>query len=188
MKTIEARAFVTRPTKSEIRDREVAELVKNQRGRLLSFINRQVRDRFEAEDVFQDVITEYLEAYDLGEAIESLSSWLVRVAQNKIVDRFRRKKIRTDYQESLIEQPSEDSGERPDDEWERAWLRTEILEGLSLLPDDQREVFVKHELEGKSFEEISTETGVGVSTLLSRKRYAVLFLREYLKEIYDEYE
>ncbi len=161
------------------------------RPRLLPLIRRKVRDQVEAEDVWQDVLAELLETYDVGQAIESLSAWLVRVAQNKIVDRYRRQKSRDDYRdlvmnEALPNGPPE--APSPEDERTRHLLGKAILLALEELPSDQRDVFVRHEIEGQSFEEIAAETGVNMNTLLSRKRYAVLFLREYLKEVYDELE
>ena len=140
--------------------------------------------------MLQDVFAEFVEAYELGQAIETLGAWLVRVAQNKILDRFRRRKTQRDYEASVLAtgNTEQTSASRPDHEWMRAWLRTEIVNALEMLPEEQRDVFVKHELEGKTFAEIATETGVSMNTLLSRKRYAVLFLRNQLKEIYDELE
>ena len=157
---------------------------------LLSFIKRKVRDQAEAEDIYQDVLEEFLESVDLGKAIESVSAWLVTVAQNKILDRFRRKKTQNDYRDSKLMETSSlsESIDRPDEEWSRKWIREQIIEALELLPAEQREVFIQHELEGKSFEEIADESGIPINTLLSRKRYAVIFLRGYLKEVYDELE
>jgi len=149
-----------------------------------------MQDQIEAEDVLHDVFVEFVEAYDLGHAIETAGAWLVRVAQNKIVDRFRRRKTQAEYRNAV--RATGERGEnlplRPDEEWMRSWLRNRIADALELLPPQQRDVFVKHELEGKTFAEIAAESGVGVNTLLSRKRYAVLFLRNQLKEIYDELE
>lgn len=171
------------------REQVLAEAVDDHGTRLLLLITRRIRDEKEAEDIRQEVFAEFMEAYDVGTVIESLGAWLVRVAQNKIVDRFRRKRTEDNYIETLLQDapPAPKSGD-PESEWTRSWLRAEIAEALELLSAEQREVFVKHELEGKSFEEIARETGVNVNTLLSRKRYAVLFLREYLKEVYDGLE
>ncbi len=182
---------MSRSPKNRIREQELAAVVETHRGRLLSVIGGKIRDQVEAEDVLQEVFEEYVESYDLGTAIESLGAWLVTVAQNKVLDRFRRRKTQTDHQEMVIQQANGEepaSAERPDDEWSRQVLRDEILAALDQLPDEQYDVFVKHELEGKSFEDISQETGVSVNTLLSRKRYAILSLREFLKEVYDELE
>jgi RNA polymerase sigma factor (sigma-70 family) len=182
---------VSRTKNSVQREQELVRVVETHRGRLLSVIGNKIRDQVEAEDVLQEVFEEYVESYDLGTAIESLGAWLVTVAQNKVLDRFRRKKTQNAHRE-LVLQESEGletiSPERPDDDWSRSLLRDEILEALSQLPEEQYDVFVKHELEGKSFEDISAESGVSVNTLLSRKRYAILSLREFLKEVYDELE
>lgn len=162
----------------------------SKRTNLISRIGAGLRNSIDAEDVYQDVLEDYIEAYDLGTAIESISSWLVTVAQNKVVDRFRRKKTHDSYQESLRLDTSEETNsiDGPDEESWRQNLRRELVAALEALPNDLRMVFIAHELEGKSFEEISVETGVKVNTLLSRKHKAVLELREMLKEIYDDIE
>lgn len=150
------------------------------------YIRQRVNDAAETEDVLQDVYEEYVQATDLGVVIESVGGWLTKVAQNKILDRFRKKKSQQNYLKTQeLEQTSSVS---PEDEWTASWIREAILAALEKLPSEQRDVFVWHELEGKSFEEISAETGVNINTLLARKRYAVQFLREELKEIYDELE
>jgi RNA polymerase sigma factor (sigma-70 family) len=182
---------VSTVNKTANRDRDLLEAMDTHQVKLRSAIGRRIRDQVEAEDVFQEVVAEFVEAYDLGQVIDSLGAWLVQVAQNKIFDRFRRKKTQNEYRERVLEgaDPSgEVSASQPDEEWTRTLLRLEIADAVELLPEDQRLVFVRHELEGKSFEQIAQETGVSVNTLLSRKRYAVLFLRNYLKEIYDELE
>lgn len=177
-------------TKTAARDREISAAMETHKGRLRNFIAKRIGDQLEAEDVYQDVFEEFVEAYDVGTVFESLGSWLVNVAQNKIFDRFRRKRTQNEHRELILATSEELDPESPspDEEWFRILIRDSIAEALELLPEDQREVFVKHELEGKTFEEISTESGVSVNTLLARKRYAVLFLRDYLKEIYDELE
>ncbi|HTL12634.1 MAG TPA: RNA polymerase sigma factor [Bdellovibrionota bacterium] len=173
------------------RDEALTAAVEIHGERLLSVIQRRVRDRAEADDIYQEVFEEFVEAYDLGVVIETLGAWLARVAQNKILDRFRRRKTRKAHRDAVVAEAGSaepTSAERPDEDLTRRLLRSEIAEALDMLPKEQREVFVKHELEGKSFEEIARETGVKVNTLLSRKRYAVNFLREHLKEIYDGLE
>ncbi|HRO68303.1 MAG TPA: sigma-70 family RNA polymerase sigma factor [Pseudobdellovibrionaceae bacterium] len=170
------------------RERNLIMVEKEHRPRLLAMIRRRLRDQIESEDVYQEVFEEFIETYDIGTAIESVGAWLVRVAQNKIVDRFRRRKTREDSRARIERDGADLSAARPDEEFSRKVIRQEIAEALSLLPPEQSEVFVMHELEGKSFEEIAERTGVGLNTLLSRKRYAVLSLRDYLKEIYDELE
>jgi len=177
-------------TEASKRQQTLAELVEKHRVRLLGIIRERMQDQIEAEDVLHDVFIEFVEAYDVGYAIETVSAWLVRVAKNKIVDRFRRRKTQAEYRNAVLAtgERRENLPSRPDEEWMRSWLRNRIADALELLPPQQRDVFVKHELEGKTFAEIAAESGVGVNTLLSRKRYAVLFLRNQLKEIYDELE
>src|SRR5262245_6678712 len=164
--------------------------MESHQSRLLAMIRRRMNDEIEAEDVLSDVFLEFLEAYDLGQVIENLGAWLVKVAKNKIFDRFRRRRTQEAYQASRLPMVKDEraSVRGPAEEWTRAWIREEIANALELLPKEQRDVFVWHELEGKSFEKIAVETGVSVNTLLSRKRYAVIFLRNHLKEIYDELE
>lgn len=172
------------------REQALSNAVEDHGEKLFSIIARRLRDHAEAQDVFQEVFEEYAETYDLGTAIDSLGAWLVRVAQNKIVDRFRRRKTENDHREATHEGDEATaiaaSPASPEEEHVRSWLRDEILDALEALPEEQFEVFVMHELEGKSFEEISRETGVGINTLLSRKRYAIQSLRDHLKEVYDE--
>jgi RNA polymerase sigma factor (sigma-70 family) len=177
-------------TEASKRQQTLAELVEKHRVRLLGIIRERMQDQIEAEDVLHDVFIEFVEAYDLGYAIETVSAWLVRVAKNKIVDRFRRRKTQAEYRNAVLAtgERGENLPSRPDEEWMRSWLRNRIVDALELLPPQQRDVFVKHELEGKTFAEIAAESRVSVNTLLSRKRYAVLFLRNQLKEIYDELE
>ena len=177
-------------TVSSKRERTLVTEFQRHRLRLLAMIRSKMTDQIEAEDVVQDVFTEFVEAYDLGYAIEKLSAWLARVAQNKILDRLRRSKKQSEYRDSVVAAADSDqtSPARPDEEWMLHWVRRQIVTAIEMLPPQQRDAFVKHEVEGKSFAEIAAETGVNVNTLLSRKRYAVLFLREQLKEIYDELE
>ena len=178
------------PSQAKKRDQQLNTVVETHRGRLLSMIRSRMDDKTDAEDVLEEVLVEFLEAYDLGQVIENIGAWLFKVAKNKIFDRFRRRKIQRTYHASRLSlvQSENSSYSRPDREWSGAWLRREIAQALELLPKEQRDVFVMHELEGKSFEIIAAETGVSVNTLLSRKRYAVKFLRDHLKEIYDELE
>lgn len=171
------------------RQQAIEETVDRHRGRLTSLVRSLLHDRADAEDVLQETFEEYIEAYDLGETFEAVSAWLARVARNKVLDRFRRKKTQSDYVFLVNARGENDEASSdPDSEWQRERFRAAIQEALETLPREQREVFVMHELEGKSFQEIAAATGVGVNTLLSRKRYAVLALREYLKEVYDELE
>lgn len=174
------------------REQALSSAVEDHGEKLFSIIAKRLRDQAEAQDVFQEVFEEYAESYDLGTAIDSLGAWLVRVAQNKIVDRFRRRRTENEHRKATLEDEEMTelvaSPASPEEERVRSWLREEILDALETLPEEQFEVFVMHELEGKSFEEISRETGVGINTLLSRKRYAIQSLRDQLKEVYDEFD
>ena len=174
-------------------DRRITEAVKQEQSRLRNFIRRRVPDSRDAEDILQEVFSELVEANRLLMPIDHLTGWLFRVARNRITDLFRKKRP-----ESLSESvggegepltledllPSPDAG--PDALYARSVLLEEIEEALDELPEEQREVFVGHEIEGRSFKEMSAESGVNVNTLLARKRYAVLHLRERLQSIYDE--
>lgn len=172
----------------DIRLQSISEVVEEHRGRLRSVVGRLIRDDVEVDDVMQDVFAEFIETYDLGTAIESAGAWLSRVARNKVFDRFRRRKTQEDYRQLV--QSSSDGEEKFEsgNDWLRDQSREALIDAMEDLPPEQLDVFIRHELQGQSFEEISAETGIGVNTLLSRKRYAVLFLREHLKEIYDELE
>lgn len=172
----------------DIRAQSISAVVEQNRGRLRSVVRRLVRDDGEVDDVLQDVFAEFIESYDLGEAIETAGAWLVRVARNKVFDRFRRKKTQEDYRVFVQASDEGEGSLEPGQEWMREKFRDAIVAALENLPPDQRDVFIRHELEGQSFEDISAETGISVNTLLSRKRYAIITLRENLKEIYDELE
>ncbi len=177
------------------RDRRISEVVKREQSRLSNFIRRRVPDPRDAEDILQEVFYELVEANRLLMPIEHITGWLFRVARNRIIDLFRKKKpasfsdaaVANDDEELLrLEDllPSPDAG--PDALYARSVLLDELEGALDELPDEQREVFVGHEIEGRTFKEMAAETGVSVNTLLSRKRYAVLHLRERLQSIYDE--
>jgi RNA polymerase sigma factor (sigma-70 family) len=178
-------------------DERLTEAIGREQGRLRNFIRRRVDDEADAEDILQDVFYELLEAYRLMKPIEQVGAWLYRVARNRIIDRFRKKKP---MPLSAASEPEEEGGDRlsleellpsPDAGPEASYARSILLEELDAalgeLPEEQREVFVAHEINGISFEELSAETGVGVSTLLSRKHRAVLHLRRRLQTIYEEY-
>src|SRR5262245_16741476 len=139
-----ARVYVTGPNKVEERDRILTEVAEKERPRLLGLIRSRLRDQIEAEDVFQESFADFIEAYDLGQAIETFGAWLVRDAQNKVIDRFRRRKTREDYRQQTLARTTDPpaSGARPDDQWTRTWLRAEIVRALELLPKEQRDVFV----------------------------------------------
>jgi RNA polymerase sigma factor (sigma-70 family) len=176
-------------------DERIAEVVKREQSRLRDFIRRRVPDPGDAEDILQDVFYKLVEANRLLMPIEHVTGWLFRVARNRIIDLFRKKKPASfddpaiaDNDDELLQLedmlPSADAGP------EALYARNVLLDKLDLaldeLPEEQRDVFIAHELEGRSFKEIAGETGVNVNTLLSRKRYALLHLRERLQDIYDE--
>jgi RNA polymerase sigma factor (sigma-70 family) len=178
------------------RERQISEVVAEERSRLRNFIRRRVPDPSDAEDIVQEVFYELVEANRLLIPIEHVTGWLFRVARNRIIDLFRKKKPET-FSDAAVEGeggellriedllPSPDAG--PEALYFRSVLFDELELALDELPKEQRDVFVAHELEGRSFKEMAVETGVSVNTLLSRKRYAVLHLRERLQSIYDEF-
>jgi len=173
-------------------DRRIADVVERERARLRAFIRRRVSDPGDAEDVLQDVLSALVEASRLLMPIEHVSGWLFRVARNRITDLFRKKRpegfgaAAGDEDEARLEDllPSADAG--PDALYTRGVLLQELELALLELPDEQRAVFVGHELEGRSFKDMAAESGTSVNTLLSRKRYAVRRLRERLQDVYDE--
>lgn len=177
-------------------DQRISEVVKRERSRLRNFIRKSVPDSRDAEDILQDVFYELVEANRLLMPIGHVTGWLFRVARNRITDLFRKKKPDA-FSDATVEDeggellqiedllPSPDAG--PEALYFRNVLLDELEFALDELPDEQRDVFVAHELEGLSFKEIAAETGVSINTLLSRKRYAVLHLRERLQSIYDEF-
>jgi RNA polymerase sigma factor (sigma-70 family) len=177
-------------------DDRIAETIERERGRLRNFIRSRVADELDVEDVLQDVFSELVEAYRLAKPIEQAGAWLFRVARNRIVDLFRRRRPAPPGPEPWAE--DEGDSERleellpsPDAGPEAAYARTVLLEELELalgeLPAEQRAVFVAHEIEGRSFRELAAESGVSVNTLLSRKRYAVLHLRRRLESIHADF-
>jgi RNA polymerase sigma factor (sigma-70 family) len=170
-------------------DRRIAETVERERGKLRNFIRRRVSDPGDAEDILQEVFYELVEASRLLQPLEQVTAWLYRVATNRIIDLFRKKKpVTLSDQEwgNLVDLlPSPQEG--PDASYARSVLLDEIDAALDELPEEQREVFVAHELQGRSFKELAEASGVGVNTLLSRKHYAVLHLRKRLQEIHKEF-
>lgn len=175
-------------------DQLLSEAIARDQPRLRNFIRRHVSDNGEAEDILQDVFYELLQAYRMMKPVEHVTGWLFRVARNRIVDLFRRNRpgslsdpITSEEDSLLLEDllPSSDDGP------EAAYARTVLLEALEdaldELPDEQRSVFIAHELAGRSFRQLSDETGVSINTLLSRKRYAVLYLRRRLQAIYNDF-
>jgi len=177
-------------------DRRISEAFEATKGRLRNFIRKGVAEEADAEDILQDVFYEFVEAYRLMKPIEQAGAWLFRVARNRIIDLFRKRRTDplraeptvVDNGESLnLEDllPSPDAG--PEAAFARNLLFAELDRALEELPEEQRAVFIAHQLEGRSFRELAAETGIGVKTLLSRKHYAVLHLRRRLQTIYAEF-
>jgi RNA polymerase sigma factor (sigma-70 family) len=177
-------------------DQRISDVVKREQSRLRNFIRRRVPDPLDAEDILQDVFYRLVEANRLLMPIEHVTGWLFRVARNRITDLFRKKEpenfseiepVDAEYElmpfQDLL--PSPDAG--PEAMYARSVILDELEQAVAGLPKDQRDVFIAHELDGRSFKELSAETGVSVNTLLSRKRYAVLRLRERLQRVYDEF-
>jgi RNA polymerase sigma factor (sigma-70 family) len=177
-------------------DRQISEIVAAERARLRNFIRRRVADPADAEDILQEVFYKLVEANRLLMPIDHVTGWLFRVARNRITDLFRKRKPETFHDANVENEDGEllrieDLLPSPDAGPEALYVRSVLLDELELaldeLPAEQREVFIAHELEGRSFKELSAESGVNTNTLLSRKRYAVLHLRERLQSIYDEF-
>lgn len=177
-------------------DRQISEIVAEERSRLRNFIRRRVPDPADVEDIVQEVFYELVRANRLLMPIDHITGWLFRVASNRITDLFRKHRPETFSDTSLDDKdgellqiedllPSPEAG--PEALYVRSMLIDELELALDELPDEQREVFVAHELEGSSFKELSAESGVNINTLLSRKRYAMLHLRERLQSIHDEF-
>lgn len=177
-------------------DHDISGTLLREAGKLAAFIRVRVRNAADAEDIFQDVVVEFVQAYQLPESIEQVGGWLLRVARNHIIDRFRRKKA-SSLRESVRDPDGESSAldldfelpaleGDPEAEFTRLAFLAALQQALDELPANQREVFMAHEIEGVSFETLSRRDGIAVNTLLSRKRYAVLYLRERLQVFYDE--
>jgi RNA polymerase sigma factor (sigma-70 family) len=179
-------------------DQRISDVVKREQSRLRNFIRRRVRDPLDVEDILQDVFYRLVEANRLLMPIEHVTGWLFRVARNRITDLFRKKEPENFSEIEAVEEenedeslpfedllPSPDAG--PEARYARSVLLDELERALDELPREQRAVFIAHEFEGLSFKELSAETGESVNTLLSRKRYAVLHLRERLRQVYDEF-
>jgi RNA polymerase sigma factor (sigma-70 family) len=174
----------------------ISRVIERERVRLRNFIRKRVPDESDVEDILQDVFYELVAAYRLMKPIEQVGAWLFRVARNRIIDRFRKKKPETFPQvvsgaegeaplrlEDLL--PSPDAG--PEAAYARSVLLDEIDAALDELPEEQRDVFIAHEIEGRTFGELAAESGLNVNTLLSRKHYAVLHLRRRLQAIYNDF-
>jgi RNA polymerase sigma factor (sigma-70 family) len=182
---------------SSDQDKKITEVIARERKRLGSFIRRRVPDPGDAEDILQDVFSELVESYRMVQPIEQVGAWLFRVARNRIIDRFRRRSaspigvpVDAAGEDGLVALaellPSPDAG--PEASYARRLLVEELDAALEELPAEQREVFVAHELQGESYRELAARTGVNINTLLSRKRYAVQYLRARLQQIYRELE
>lgn len=182
---------------AEVQNESLKLTIEKERRRLLDFIRKRVPTQEDAEDILQDVFYELVNTYRLMKPVEQMASWLFTVARNKITDRYRKKK--PDSLEGHFAIRSGEDGERleiadflpgnvnsPETEMMREAITEGLMAALEELPKEQREVFIMHEIEDKSFQEISKITGANVNTLLSRKRYAVLFLRERLQNLYND--
>ncbi len=177
-------------------DRRIIETVEREQARLRNFIRRHVPDREDAEDILQEVFYEFVAAYRLLKPIERAGGWLFQVARNRIIDRFRKRKPQSLNHPAAVDEegealaledllPSPDAG--PEAAFAREVLVEELEHAIEELPREQREVFIAHEIEGRSFKDLAAETGVSVNTLLSRKHYAVLQLRRRLQAVHDEF-
>jgi RNA polymerase sigma factor (sigma-70 family) len=178
------------------RNSEITAAVLRERSKLASFIRRRVRDPNDAEDLLQDVFHDFVRAYRLPEPIEQASAWLFRVARNRIIDRFRKKRNRPASE--MAGDPDDSEGEYrldvalpaldagPEAAFARSVVLAALQRALEELPPEQRDVFIAHEIEGSSFKDIALQSGVAINTLLARKRYAVLHLRTRLQTVYDE--
>lgn len=189
------RALIVDSMQSD-QDKRISDAIGQERTRLRDFIRKRVSDQHDAEDILQEVFYELTEAYRLTKPIEQVGAWLFRVARNRITDLFRRKRTEAAYAAVAVAEsddllsledllPSRDGG--PEAAYARGVLIDELAEALNELPEEQRDVFVAHELDGRSFKELAEQSGISVNTLLSRKHYAVLHLRRRLQDIYDEF-
>ena len=178
-------------------NRQISEVIHRERVRLGNFVRKRVPDASDAEDILQDVLYQLVQAYRLMQPLEHVSAWLYRVARNRIIDSFRKKRLAA-LGDALAESaddegvltledllPSPDAG--PEAAYARRVLLEELNAALEELPEEQRDLFIAQVIDGRSFKEIANDTGVRLNTLLSRKRYAVLHLRRRLQAIYDEY-
>ena len=179
-----------------IDDRRIVAIVEGERARLRNFIRRRVPQAEDVEDILQDVFSELVEANRRLMPIDHVSGWLFRVARNRIIDLLRRREperlgdatlVDGDGRRVPIEELLESAGSDPEAEYARRRLVEELQRALGELPEEQRAVFVAHEIEGKSFKQMVTQTGINMNTLLARKRYAVLHLRERLQRAFDEF-
>jgi len=172
-------------------NQRLASVVAQQQQRLWAFVRRQVSVASDAEDIVQEVFAELLEAYRLMKPIERVGSWLMRVARNRLIDRYRVSgrtlPLEEDAQLDIPALIGAD-GSGPESEYRRALLADALEQAIENLPVEQRRVFVAHEIAGQTFKDIAAESGIPVNTLLGRKHAAVLQLRETLRDFYDELE
>jgi len=181
-------------------DRSIVEAFLRERGRLRGFIRRRVPDPADAEDILQEVFFELVQAARLLKPVEQVGAWLFRVARNRITDLFRKNNSEAHASPGALPATASEEGAEfsvedllpsaqagPEAAYARRLLLDELEEALEELPEEQRDVFVAHELDGRSFKELAEQTGTSVNTLLSRKRYAVLHLRQRLQEVHDEF-
>jgi RNA polymerase sigma factor (sigma-70 family) len=189
-------AALSEPLTLPQQDRDISATVRRERGRLLAYIRRWIADAAEAEDIVQESLYELVLAYRMMQPVEQAGAWLARVARNRIIDRFRRRSGRARPVEASGNAEGPDgsladllpaSADGPDAEVMRGILLTEVEAALAELPSEQREVFIAHELDGISFRELAQRSGVTVNTLLSRKHYAVRYLRKRLQAVWDEW-
>jgi RNA polymerase sigma factor (sigma-70 family) len=177
-------------------DQRISETIDREKPRLRNFIRRRVADPSDAEDILQEVFYELVETYRLMKPIEQVGAWLFSVARNRITDLFRKKKPDASTNDPIVTEdgeflaledllPSPEAG--PEAAYTRTVLLEELEDALEELPEEQRDVFLAHAIEGRSYKELAAETGVSVNTLLSRKHYAVIHLRERLQDVYDEF-
>lgn len=187
--------LLTKTSMALEQNERIQQTVQKERKRLLHFIRQRVNNVADAEDILQDVFYQFTEYLRLGSQIDSITGWLFAVTRNKITDWFRKKR-ETTFSDNTMEFEGEetlflseilaDPSAKADSPMLRKMLSETIMEAIDELPAEQREVFLQHEIAGKSFKEMSAETGLSINTLLSRKRYAVLYLRERLAELYQE--
>ena len=179
-------------------EQDISTVFRRERGRLRNFIRKRVANESDAEDILQEVFSELVESYWLMRPVEQVGAWLFRVARNRITDLFRKTKTEPRGVEAAnadeedgglgsLEELLPSPAMGPEAEYARGVLLDELEAALEELPAAQREVFVAHALEGRSFKDLAEEPGVSVNTLLSRKHYAVVFLRQRLQAIHDEY-
>jgi len=170
--------------------------VLRERSRLMNFIRRRVRNQMDAEDILQEVLVSLVEAFRLPTSVEHVSAWLYQVARHRIIDRFRKRREELfgdadgnyDAEDTRLDLalPPMDAG--PEAEYARTALMQALHDALDELPEEQRDVFIAHEIEGKSFRDLSIQGNISVNTLLARKRYAVIYLRSRLRAAYEEFE